>query len=206
MRWTPTVCRALLMFLPASVWPAGLVCTAHAIVGSFSARAQHGAVRPVPGVCAVAICISFFGLLLTCGFHPEGSLRPADPVPRWRAGSEERRLAGLTAFCWCRILDHWPVRVRFADMARDVFFPLLLHVGIEVEVQLAVHNLPQLRVSVELRPPGDPEGAKAAILRHVPFRVCFEGLQVRFGGELVRGLIVRGRVRGLTNDGLAFCE
>ena len=91
--------------------------------------------------------------------HPSAATRraasiPQDcfarPTPSYSAGRGGEKLEGLTEFSGRLILDHRPVRVGLGDMARDIFFPLLLNVGIEVEIQFSFLDFPELWVSVEL--------------------------------------------------------
>lgn len=55
----------------------------------------------------------------------------------------------VSEFARSFVLDSWPVRIRFLDVAQDVFQSCLLDSGVEIEIQLAIHNAQASWIAVE---------------------------------------------------------
>ena len=87
-----------------------------------------------------------------------------------------------------------------------IFAPKLLNTLVEIEVELAIHNLPDSRVAVELAALGRTKGAEVSILRRILLRIVFKCLEIVFARELVGGFIVGSRVFRAANRRLALSE
>ncbi len=88
------------------------------------------------------------------------------------------------------MLDPLQGLVCLGDVARNVFKPGLLNVLVEVQIQLAVDDLQQPRVTIELGADRDAKGAEASVRRHVFVRIGFERLRVLSISKAVGGVIV----------------
>src|SRR6185295_19469467 len=79
--------------------------------------------------------------------------------------------------------DPGPIGLGLGQVARNVFRPFGLSVAVEVEVELAVDDLPVARVAVELLAERHAISAEAAIGRQVFAGIGFERVEMRLADE-----------------------
>src|SRR3954466_14730110 len=100
----------------------------------------------------------------------------------------------------------WPVRFALLDEPSGVGAPLLQDLRVEVQVQLAVHDLERAGIDVELVAHRDPERAVAAVLRRELGGVRGEGVAVRGGGKEVSPAAVLCGELLIAGDRFSFGE
>src|SRR5277367_3432684 len=71
-----------------------------------------------------------------------------------------------------------PILVGFRDVARDVLEPLLLDILVVVQIELAIDNLPSVRINWNSVTLAHPERAITAVLRSVVLGILLESITV----------------------------